>query len=133
MSMPFCVKFYFNPLASERRDMTYFKQFHAAQISIHSPLRGETGIRAGCNEFLKISIHSPLRGETVAHPTKRTDVIDFNPLASERRDRSSSTGSIHMPISIHSPLRGETRPGLANTLADNFNPLASERRDSKRS
>ena len=56
------------------------------EISIHSPLRGETLCRAAVRAGHIISIHSPLRGETLGQ---------------------LSTSS-PMSISIHSPLRGET-------------------------
>ena len=59
----------------------------ALDISIHSPLRGETLRVRLVARFARISIHSPLRGETGA---------------------ARSVGSIDICISIHSPLRGET-------------------------
>ena len=57
-----------------------------AKISIHSPLRGETGENQKWPRHRHISIHSPLRGETGMW----TDA------------------PYKWAISIHSPLRGET-------------------------
>ena len=56
------------------------------QISIHSPLRGETRSAQNSMPTLAISIHSPLRGETY----------------------DEFKGQVTAKISIHSPLRGET-------------------------
>ena len=60
----------------------------------------------------------------------RGDGVDFNPLASERRDHIGVLVRDLKHISIHSPLRGETiaRRGASHSTA-HFNPLASERRD----
>ena len=55
---------------------------------------------------------------------------DFNPLASERRDRAANTFANAALISIHSPLRGETSDLVSlPIISAHFNPLASERRD----
>ena len=74
---------YFNPLASERRDIFVWSTYTTIDcISIHSPLRGETGaaaVRAG------VAMH-------------------FNPLASERRDLRTRRVTEREVISIHSPL-----------------------------
>ena len=77
-------------------------------ISIHSPLRGETGTYALPREAVEISIHSPLRGETRRVRNHGSSSADFNPLASERRDHWRAR---------------------AGARVNDFNPLASERRD----
>ena len=55
---------HFNPLASERRDHRGTPWYTMVQISIHSPLRGETKAQMAAEKYAAISIHSPLRGET---------------------------------------------------------------------
>ncbi len=121
---------HFNPLASERRDIAAGRRKPARDISIHSPLRGETTDDCYTPDEIYISIHSPLRGETMRHcagmrienhfnplASERRDfdivpenkrMKDFNPLASERRDQGHELYQDDVAISIHSPLRGET-------------------------
>ena len=85
----------FNPLASERRDAPdTVAGSRNSVISIHSPLRGETRGLYRSEQRADISIHSPLRGETLNSSLYSSFDLDFNPLASERRDWMSAGSSI---------------------------------------
>ena len=104
---------------------------HSCLISIHSPLRGET---TGATYYIggqRISIHSPLRGET--RESVLVQIVDryFNPLASERRDKSKQ--EVRDLYAYFNPLASERRDKIVaviHSVCVYFNPLASERRDS---
>ena len=77
-----------------------------------------------------ISIHSPLRGETRVVSGSVSEGMDFNPLASERRD--NGPGKCPYFGMYFNPLASERRDRAcrrSRRLTTYFNPLASERRD----
>ena len=144
----------FNPLPSARGDYNIFACLELCGIvSIHSPLRGETGCGVTsvaiyhlfqstplCEGRLRhvlgriraegVSIHSPLRGETLrADHTARIAWFQSTPLCEGRPDLVK----VVIPakrVSIHSPLRGETQlQVVCQTASTCFNPLPSARGD----
>ena len=121
--------FQFTPLREGRRG-TRRTSPGTADISIHAPPRGATGVSFSCLLWLSISIHAPPRGATAGKRAgKATDIFQFTPLREGRRIGGAAR---QPPADFNSrpSARGDARQmgTFTTTSAFQFTPLREGRR-----
>ena len=119
---------YFNPLPSARGDCDEGKHQGARRISIHSPLRGETGSTSVTPRSANFNPLPSARGDSGAFEPISI-CSNFNPLPSARGDYMDDFYFICETFQSTPLCEGRQLPMECRTEIPNFNPPPSARGD----